>query len=182
MTVRSLPERLARHAHAGQTDKAGQPYIGHVERVVANLVRRWPGATEDEIAAAWLHDVIEDTPWNAALLRRAGVSKAAVEIVRELTRPEGSTYLAWIQTLAAVGSVSAVRVKIADNEDNASPERVAAIPDGKRMVEERYRPARAMLEARIKQDEAATEYFKDVGPHDAAFIVAMVADKPEASD
>ena len=56
--ARSLAERL----HAGQVDKAGRPYIEHLERVVGILKASWPDATEAEIEAAWLHDVVEDTP------------------------------------------------------------------------------------------------------------------------
>lgn len=126
----NLPSRLAHHAHATQRDRAGKPYVERLARVVANLIRRWPDATEDEIAAAWLHDIIEDTAWDATMLRTAGISPGAVAIVKEVTRPEGSTYLAWIQTLAALGSISAVRVRLANNEDNSSPERVAAIAGG----------------------------------------------------
>jgi (p)ppGpp synthase/HD superfamily hydrolase len=144
-----LAERLARHAHDGQVDRAGKPYIAHVERVVANLIRRWPDASDDEIDAAWLHDVIEDTLWDADLLRKAGVSANAVSIVKEVSRPDGSTYKAWIQSLSALGSLSAVKVKLADNEDNSSPDRVASIPEGANMLAKRYLPARAMLEARL---------------------------------
>lgn len=146
---RTTAESIARHAHADQVDKAGKPYIEHIERVVENLMRRWPDATEDEIAAAWLHDVIEDTEWDADLLRNAGISPGAVSIIQEVSRPAGSTYKAWIQRLAALGSASAVKVKLADNEDNSSPERVASIPDGGSMLIKRYRPARDMLEGRL---------------------------------
>ena len=144
-----VAERLARDIHLRQVDKAGRPYIRHIERVVENLLRRWPGATDDEIAAAWLHDAIEDSPWDGPLLLRAGVSPGAVAIVEELTRPKGWAYLDWIRALAAIGGLSAVKVKLADNEDNSDPERVAAIVDGASLLERRYRPAREMLECRI---------------------------------
>jgi (p)ppGpp synthase/HD superfamily hydrolase len=143
-------ERLARHAHQDQTDRAGEPYIGHIERVVANLLRRWPDATNDEIAAAWLHDVIEDTEWDVDRLLQAGIASGAVTIVEELTRPVGSTYIGWIQSLAARGSLAAVKVKLADNDDNTAPGRVAAIPEGASMLADRYLPARAMLEDRLQ--------------------------------
>lgn len=150
----TIAESLARHAHRNQTDKAGKPVIEHIERVVANLLRRWPDATNDEIAAGWLHDVIEDTEWDAPLLIKAGVSAGAVAIVQEVSRPAGSTYLAWIQTLAALGSIGAVRVKLADNEDNRSPERAAAVPNGESMLRQRYLPAQALLENRLKEHQS----------------------------
>ena len=46
---------LAMQAHAGQTDKAGMPYIGHVMRVMQ------AGRTIDEKIAGVLHDIVEDT-------------------------------------------------------------------------------------------------------------------------
>lgn len=48
------------HAAVGQQRKyTGEPYIVHPAEV-AQLVTRY-GGTENQIAAAWLHDVVEDT-------------------------------------------------------------------------------------------------------------------------
>ena len=48
------------HAAIGQRRKyTNEPYIVHPEEV-AKLVTRY-GGTENQIAAAWLHDVVEDT-------------------------------------------------------------------------------------------------------------------------
>lgn len=85
---------------------------------------------------------------------RAGISGPVVAIVKEVTRPPGATYLAWIRSLAALGSLSAVKVKLADNEDNSSPTRVASIVNGLGLLEQRYRPAAALLEARINFESA----------------------------
>jgi (p)ppGpp synthase/HD superfamily hydrolase len=52
---------MAAHAAVGQKRKyTGQPYIVHPAEV-ASIVARVPGATPDMVAAAWLHDVVEDT-------------------------------------------------------------------------------------------------------------------------
>jgi len=56
--------QFAREAHQGQTRKWGHshiPYIVHPMRV-AGLVAVHPDAEEDMVIAAWLHDVVEDTP------------------------------------------------------------------------------------------------------------------------
>ncbi len=54
-----LPSDFARAAHANQTRKySGEPYFTHVERV-AKLVAEH-GGTPDQIAAAYLHDTLED--------------------------------------------------------------------------------------------------------------------------
>jgi len=39
----------------------GRPYVEHLKGV-AGIVSKVPGATPQMIAAAWLHDVVEDTP------------------------------------------------------------------------------------------------------------------------
>lgn len=52
---------MAAHAAVGQKRKyTGEPYIVHPAEV-ASIVAGVPGSTPDMVAAAWLHDVIEDT-------------------------------------------------------------------------------------------------------------------------
>ena len=52
---------MAAHAAVGQKRKyTGEPYIVHPAEV-AKIVASVEGATYDMIAAAWLHDVVEDT-------------------------------------------------------------------------------------------------------------------------
>jgi (p)ppGpp synthase/HD superfamily hydrolase len=52
---------MAAHAAVGQKRKyTGEPYIVHPAEV-ARIVAGVPGATPDMVAAAWLHDVVEDT-------------------------------------------------------------------------------------------------------------------------
>ena len=137
---------LATRLHASQTDKAGQPYVGHLARVAQRLVTRWPDATRDEIEAAWLHDSLEDTEATEASLLADGVSAETIRIVRAVTRPEGSDYLAWIAELATAGDISILRVKLSDNADNIDPARVAALPGAAERVASRYEPARQLLE------------------------------------
>ena len=58
----SRAERFARQRHSGQFRKgaAKEPYTIHLEEVTS-LVERW-GGTKQALAAAWLHDTIEDCP------------------------------------------------------------------------------------------------------------------------
>ena len=58
----SRAERFARVCHGGQfrKGKAKEPYANHLEEV-AKLTERWGGG-ENAIAAAWLHDTVEDCP------------------------------------------------------------------------------------------------------------------------
>jgi (p)ppGpp synthase/HD superfamily hydrolase len=52
---------MAAHAAVGQRRKyTNEPYIVHPAEV-AKIVASVPGSTPDMVAAAWLHDVVEDT-------------------------------------------------------------------------------------------------------------------------
>lgn len=58
-------KKMGKDAHAGKTWAAGLPYDEHLERV-ASTVFAWSTALPEEVrnnlvAAAWLHDSVEDT-------------------------------------------------------------------------------------------------------------------------
>jgi (p)ppGpp synthase/HD superfamily hydrolase len=144
---------LAARLHAGQVDKGGGVYHGHLERAARYLKQRWPDATPDEIAAAWLHDAIEDTEATAASLLAAGISPETVRIVQAMTRPEEKPYLDYVRQIADSGDRSVIRVKLADNHDNRDPRRVATLADGAERVARRYEPARQLLEAALARME-----------------------------
>lgn len=124
-------------AHLGQYDRDSRPHMDHVERVVSG-VRRWltepemshgsgyyvmPGKlrTAETIAAAWLHDVVEDTPTTCEYLAHVGFSPDVVAMVAGLTRPEEPSYMEYVQSIAelpgALGDGCLV-VKLADLEHN----------------------------------------------------------------
>lgn len=70
--MKSLPERAylyAKQAHGTQTRKyTGERYIVHPV-AVAFTVARVPEASDEMIAAALLHDVVEDTPYTLDAIR-----------------------------------------------------------------------------------------------------------------
>lgn len=71
-------------AHHGQMRRyTGEPYYTH-PKAVAGLVRHH-GGTPDQIAAALLHDVIEDTAETAESLLERGVPASVVELVVHLS-------------------------------------------------------------------------------------------------
>jgi (p)ppGpp synthase/HD superfamily hydrolase len=142
---------LMRRTHAGQVDKAGQPYHTHPERVLERLLRRFPEASESEQHAALLHDVLEDTDITAEDLAAAGYARDVIEIVSWLTRPPDITYLQWMAQLGEEAPLGALRVKLADNADNSDPVRLAAIPEHERGLSQRYAQARAVLEAALSR-------------------------------
>ena len=69
MLTLSEVEALARAAHEGQTDKAGRPYAEHLRAVAEGVRSR--GGDDEQIAAAWLHDAVEDDALTEAWLREA---------------------------------------------------------------------------------------------------------------
>ena len=113
---------LAARLHGAQTDKLGEPYLGHLVRVMLRLPTE---ASDDEKVAALLHDVIEDVPDGSRLLAEAGVPARVIGLVATLTRRDGEDYDAFIDRIAGT---PARRVKRADVEDNSDPGRLARLP------------------------------------------------------
>jgi len=75
---------IAYNAHEGQLRKSGEPYIYHplgVAKIVAHNI----GLDSDSIAAALLHDVVEDTKWTIKDIDKA-VGKNIGKIVDGLTK------------------------------------------------------------------------------------------------
>ena len=107
---------LAATAHEHQKDRAGKTYILHPLRLMFRM------NTELEMTAAVLHDVVEDTEWTLEALREEGFSEDVVFAVDCLTKREGEPYMSLIER--AKQSPIAVRVKIADLEDNMDAKRL----------------------------------------------------------
>ncbi|GHE51093.1 hypothetical protein GCM10019059_07880 [Camelimonas fluminis] len=101
---------LAVSAHADQADKAGEPYILHVLRVM--LAQK----DVEAMTVAALHDVVEDTDITIADLREAGWSQRIVDAVDAMTRREGEDYFDF--ALRAASNELARPVKVADLRDN----------------------------------------------------------------
>ena len=111
---------------AGKTDKAGNPYAEHPRRVSELLVRVTPDADEDMLAAAWLHDVLEDTPVTSEVLSACGISQKAIHIVQLLTRRDDVSPEDYYQSITEIEP--ARLVKLADVADNNDETRLAQLP------------------------------------------------------
>ncbi|MFF3844466.1 HD domain-containing protein [Streptomyces sp. NPDC002328] len=116
-------EALARAAHEGQTDKAGRPYAEHLRAVAEGVRER--GGDADQIAAAWLHDAVEDDALSAAWLDEAELSDRTKDIVRAVTKRAGEPPEAYAERILA--TPGALLVKEADLAHNADPARLAAL-------------------------------------------------------
>lgn len=123
--VVATAEWLARNAHGDDRNKHnGEPYITHVERVVAHLIKA--GATARVIAAAWLHDVVEDTWVTLNVLRGMGFDEDLVQVVDAVTHRKGETRLAYYDRLGRLRE--ALAVKMSDLHDNIDPARKVGLP------------------------------------------------------
>lgn len=162
-------EIFARRVHAGQVDKGGAPYTGHLGRVAARARAHAEAMGLPSQHAewceqvGWLHDTIEDTGTTADDLLDAGFDPAVVQAVQLLTRPAGKPYLECVAGIIASGDRLAMIVKLSDNEDNLDPAR--ALPDASPALRERYQRSAEMLHAALSQPTPTTE---DKGREDRA--------------
>jgi len=117
---------IAREAHKDQKDKAGRPYIEHIEAVAGAVAGRGPTVQ----AIAVLHDLLEDTDWTKEMLFAKGFSSTVVNGVLTLTRRPGEVYADYIERVAQHPDV--IPVKLADLTHNTDPNRGVIPPSLRR--------------------------------------------------
>lgn len=126
LSVAGRAARVATVLHAGQYDKAGQPYIAHPARVAWRLARA--GADELDIAIGWLHDTVEDCGIRVVDLGPRGRYGFPVEVARAVAaltrapREKPDHYYARVRA-----NERAHRVKMVDIGDNRDPARLALL-------------------------------------------------------
>ncbi|MFE2986814.1 HD domain-containing protein [Streptomyces sp. NPDC059262] len=135
-------EALARRAHATQTDKAGRPYAEHLEAVAEGVRAR--GGDDEQIAAAWLHDAIEDDALSPQWLAAADLTDRTKAVVLAVTKRSGEPQEAYAQRILA--TPGALLVKESDLVHNADPARLAALdtPTRERLTS-KYEGMRSLL-------------------------------------
>ncbi len=130
---------IAAEAHAGQKDRAGAPYILHPIRLMIQM------DSEDAMMAAVLHDVVENSVWTLDDLKKEEFPNEVLNAVDSLTHrdKEGEDYWDYIQR--AKSDPIAIKVKLADLEDNLNPDRLNAVTEKDEKRFDRYRKAQKML-------------------------------------
>lgn len=122
-----MATKIASEAFGGKTDRAGKPYIDHLERV-ASKVPTW-GAK----CVAWLHDLLEDTDWTIEDLRnhlyggQPAFSNEILEAIEAITHKEGQSYEDYIEQVAQ--NPLATMVKLEDLRDNMDITRLPRLTD-----------------------------------------------------
>lgn len=113
---------IAKEAHKGQVDKAGNEYIDHPLRVMA------AGHSVSEKIVGILHDVVEDTDWTFERLEAEGFTTEIIEALKCVTKQwEDEPYDAFIERVKT--NPLAVTVKINDLADNMDIRRLKELTD-----------------------------------------------------
>lgn len=130
---------IARLAHNGLTDKAGQPYFGHPEAVAALL------DTPAEKTVGYLHDTVEDTSVTVEELRAVFGDEIA-DAIALMTHKKGVPYMDYVKEIGK--NPLARRVKMADLTHNMDIRRIPH-PGEKdyARIENKYKPAYAYLQS-----------------------------------
>jgi (p)ppGpp synthase/HD superfamily hydrolase len=79
--------------------------------------------TENEMIAAVLHDVVEDSDWTIEKLISEGFAEEVIIAIKLLTHDKKVTYKKYIEAIKT--NKIALRVKLADLEDNLDIKRIA---------------------------------------------------------
>lgn len=125
--------KIAKKAHLGQVDKAGEDYIKHPEKV-ASFVK-----TDEEKAVAYLHDVIEDTELTLEDLSEYGFSKEVIEAVNIITKKRGEDYQSYLNSVK--NNKLARAVKLADLRHNSDLTRLTKVTEKDIKRKEKYQKA-----------------------------------------
>ncbi|MEV8445852.1 HD domain-containing protein [Streptomyces parvus] len=135
-------EAIAREAHARQTDKAGRPYVEHLAAVAEGV--RVRGGDEGQIAAAWLHDAVEDDALSAEWLAAAALPQEVKDMVLAVTKRPGEELSSY--TARILATPGALLVKEADLAHNADPARLAVLDEPTRTrLTAKYAQVRGLL-------------------------------------
>jgi (p)ppGpp synthase/HD superfamily hydrolase len=145
-------KNYAQKIHANQKRSDGKPYFSHLETVVRllsndrfsyfkkeamnNVNDNW----EHIVAAAYLHDSMEDQGVTEEILKEEGFSVLTIELVKTLTRQPVETYFDFIIRIR--DSRFATGIKLADLDHN-----MFDLEEGSR--KDKYRFARYILKRGI---------------------------------
>ncbi|MFG2589321.1 HD domain-containing protein [Streptomyces sp. NPDC048438] len=135
-------ETIAREAHRLQTDKAGRPYTEHLAAVAEGV--RIRGGSEEQIAAAWLHDAVEDGVLSRQWLDEAPLPRRVKEMVLAVTKRDGEDLFTYTGRILA--TPGALLIKESDLAHNADPDRLAVLePATRTRLSDKYAQVRGLL-------------------------------------
>lgn len=152
---------LARKGHAGQTRKDGvTPYINH-PMDVADLLKAWGVSDNASLAAAYVHDLLEDTAVSKSEIRRA-LGPAVLRKVEKLTHAPDVPKDEYIRGLAEDADIWCVLIKAADRLCNTLDFAIAGNYDYARKYFAKGSPVFARLERdRARLGDIYARYARD---------------------
>lgn len=112
--------QIATQAHAGQIDKAGEPYILHPLRVMFNM------ETIEQKIVAVLHDVVEDCKdkgWTLERLEKEGFNQNVLDAVKAVSKVDGEELESYLKRVES--NRLALAVKLKDLKDNMDMTRIS---------------------------------------------------------
>lgn len=130
---------LAAKKHAGQVDKANQPYIFHPLRLMFKVT------TIEQKIVAVLHDILEDTDTTVVDLISLGFSTDVIDAIQALTKNKGESRIE--AAYRAVKNPIACVVKLADVTDNMDLSRIAQPTNHDLLRLEEYKQVHQILMA-----------------------------------
>ena len=145
MNIIDTALQIAVKAHAGQVDRDGNPVILHPLSV--GLM----GHTDEERAAGFLHDVVEDTDFTFKDLLDAGIPADIVNALELLTHEKGTDYYEYVQRIIDSGNPIALQVKYNDLRHNYS--RGRAYPDLQAKHGRALEMVRAAMEKAVETED-----------------------------
>jgi len=128
---------IAVHAHAGQVDKAGKPYILHPLRLMMKF------QNEIEQITAVLHDVIEDSELSFNDLDKYGFPSSVLKALEYLTKRKDEKYMDFIVRVSS--NDLAIKIKIEDLKDNMDLTRLPSVTDEDLIRVQKYKNAIKIL-------------------------------------
>ena len=131
-----IAKEIATIAHKDQIDKAGKPYVNHLEAVASKVI-----GTEEK-TVAWLHDIFEDTDFSQDQLS-VFFPRTIVEAVEALTKRSGEAYEDYLRRIAE--NPLAIKVKMADLEHNTDLTRFDSPSESDKNRAQKYIERRKLL-------------------------------------
>jgi (p)ppGpp synthase/HD superfamily hydrolase len=136
-----IAKEIATIAHKDQIDKAGKPYVNHLEAVASKVI-----GTEEK-TVAWLHDIFEDTDFSQDQLS-VFFPRSIVEAVEVLTKRQGEAYEDYLKRIAE--NPLAIKVKMADLEHNTDLTRFDSPSESDKTRAQKYIERRKILVELVK--------------------------------
>ncbi|ATF73978.1 HD domain-containing protein [Pasteurella multocida] len=132
-------KQFAQKIHAQQFDKAGKPYINHLQ-FVADFVSN---ESDEVVATAWLHDSVEDTETEITDIL-ALFGKTVADSVSSITKQQGENYQDYLVRVKS--NEIARKVKIADLTHNMDLSRLSTITEKDLYRQRKYQRAKQFLQ------------------------------------